>query len=80
MTKPIEAAGPALESPFCDNLRSKQYYLLDGLPTDENDYRDASGYCWCFATQGVVGPDGYKAGPRHCRPGRDCYRSTFALE
>jgi hypothetical protein len=73
-------SGTALESPFCDNHRSKQYYLLDGLPTEESHFQDASGYCWCFATQGVVGPDGYKAAPRHCQPGRSCYRSTFAAD
>jgi hypothetical protein len=79
-TNTTEAAGAALESPFCDNLRSKRYYLLGALPTEESHVLDASGHCWCFSTQGAVGPDGNRVGPRHCGPGRACYRSTFAVE
>ena len=74
-----EPAGAVLESTFCDNLRSKKYYLHAGLPTEESHVLDASGYCWCLATQGAVGPDGNRVGPRHCGPGRECYRSAFAV-
>jgi hypothetical protein len=79
-TNASEAASRIVESPFCDNLRSKKYYMLDGMPTEEAHILDASGYCWCFTTQGAVGPDGHRVGPSLCGPGRPCYRSTFAVE
>ena len=82
--EPIEptaepAAEPVavLESPFCDELRSKRFYLMDGLATDASHYLDATGHCWCFVTQQVVGPDGKRVHPSRCVPGRACYKSAF---
>jgi hypothetical protein len=66
-----------VESPFCGSLRSKKFFLLDGLATEASDYLDASNYCWCCETQGVVGPDGGRAQPTRCVPGRACYSSSL---
>ena len=65
------------ESPFCGSLRSKKFFLLDGLATDASQYLDASNYCWCRETQGVVGPDGSRVQPQRCVPGRSCYVSSL---
>lgn len=67
----------ALASPFCRELRSKQFFMLDGIAATAEQYLDNSGHCWCYQTQQVVGPDGGKANPHRCAPGRDCYRSAF---
>jgi hypothetical protein len=67
-----------LESSFCGELRSKKYFLVDGMATQLDDYIDATGHCWCFVTQQVVGPDGNKVNPNRCVPGRACYKSAFA--
>jgi hypothetical protein len=75
-TNPEPAA--VVESPFCGALRSKQFFFYDGLATSEADYLDATGHCWCAETQLVVGPDGSKAKPGQCVPGRACYRSALA--
>ena len=75
-----EPASPVVQSPFCDELRSKKYYMNQGMPTEEAHVLDASGFCWCFATQGAVGPDGHRVAPGLCGPGRSCYRSTFAID
>jgi hypothetical protein len=72
-----EAAESPVESPFCRELRSKKYYFLKTMPTEENDIRDGSGHCWCRRTMQVIGPDGEKVGPRHCGADRDCYHSLF---
>ena len=78
-----EAAGveaesaPVVQSPFCAALRSKKYFRLDGLATAADDYLDGSNHCWCRATQQVTGPDGGKARPDRCRPGRACYESAL---
>ena len=47
-----------LSSPFCGSLRSKKFFMLDGLATEAGQYLDASNHCWCRETQQVVGPDG----------------------
>ena len=65
------------ESPYCGELRSKQYYLHGGLATEPEHILDATGHCWCFVTQQVVGPDGGRVGPGRCVPGRACYTSVF---
>lgn len=65
-------------TPFCAELRSKKYYMLDRLPAVMEDFLDPSGHCWCYHTQQALGPDGQHAGPEECVPGRRCYRSAFA--
>lgn len=72
-----EETAPILASPFCRELRSKNYFMLDRLPVDATDYLDESNHCWCENTQMVFGPDGGIADPEHCVPGRSCYRSAF---
>jgi hypothetical protein len=65
-------------TPFCGDLRSKKFFMIDGLPADESDFLDPSGHCWCYHTQQPLGPDGSLVGPRECVSGRTCYRSALA--
>ena len=65
-------------TPFCGDLRSKKYFMFDGIPTKEDDYMDPSGHCWCYHTQMPVGPDGRHVGPDRCGPERNCYRSGLS--
>jgi len=65
------------QSPFCGQLRSKKFFMLDILPTDSTQYLDDSAFCWCFKTQQVVGPDGSQASPDQCTPTRPCYQSAL---
>jgi len=75
---PGESSPPAqVQSPFCGELRSKKFFMLDVMPTDETQYLDASNHCWCYQTQQVVGPDGRPVEPSGCRPGRSCYVSSL---
>ena len=67
-----------LNTPFCGELRSKRFFMIDGLPSEESDFLDGSGHCWCYHTQQPIGPDGHHVGPADCRPGRECYRSALA--
>jgi len=64
-----------LQTPFCGDLRSKKYFMIERFATKAEDYLDPSGHCWCYHTQQVVGPDGGFVEPDRCVPGRDCYRS-----
>ncbi|GAC1446359.1 MAG: hypothetical protein NVSMB56_04290 [Pyrinomonadaceae bacterium] len=74
----IEAnANVAVQSPFCGSLRSKNFFMMDELATEANQYLDHSGHCWCRETQQVVGPDGNKVQPLSCVPGRECYVSAL---
>ena len=73
-----EEASEVTLSPFCRDLRSKNYFMLDVLPTEADQYMDASGYCWCYETQQVIGPDGGSVDPGRCVPGRSCYQSALA--
>ena len=66
-----------INTPFCGDLRSKKFYLLDRIATTAEDYLDASEHCWCYHTQQVVGPDGRIVMPERCVPGRSCYRSAL---
>jgi len=66
------------QTPFCGSLRSKKFFMLDALATEAEQYLDASNHCWCRETQQVIGPDGGRATPNRCGPGRSCY--TSALE
>ena len=67
----------AAQSPFCGSLRSKKFFMRDGLATEAEHYLDASNHCWCRHTQLAVGPDGGRAKPERCVPGRECYSSAL---
>ena len=71
------SAGVVVESPFCGSLRSKKFFMMDALATDDIQYLDSSNHCWCRHTQQVVGPDGSRVHPSRCRPGRSCYSSAL---
>jgi len=73
--QPVDAV---VNSPFCGSLRSKKFFMMDGLATEAAQYLDSSNHCWCRETQQVVGPDGGRVRPERCVPGRSCY--TSALE
>lgn len=66
-----------LRSPFCRELRSKKYYFLQTMPTEEAQLLDGSNYCWCRRTMQALGPDGNLAHPQECGPNRACYQSLF---
>ncbi|MGD0388498.1 MAG: hypothetical protein ABSC42_06025 [Tepidisphaeraceae bacterium] len=76
MTEPTEPL-PVIQTPFCGHLRSKKFFLSDQIANSAEDYLDASGHCWCYHTQQVVGPDGNIVMPERCVPGRSCYRSAL---
>jgi hypothetical protein len=67
-----------LPTPFCGDLRSKKWFMLDAIPATEADFFDPSGHCWCYHTQQPIGPDGFQVEPGQCGPGRDCYRSALS--
>jgi hypothetical protein len=71
-------APQTLLSPFCRELRSKKYYFLNAMPTEESQILDASAHCWCSKTMRAFGPDGELVQPSDCAPGRNCYKSLFA--
>lgn len=77
---PASAPTSGFETPFCGELRSKKFFMLDVIPSDPSDYLDPSGHCWCFHTQRVTGPDRGIVTPDRCVPGRSCYRSALADE
>ena len=70
-------ANAGAQSSFCGSLRSKKFFMLDGLATEAGQYIDASNHCWCRETQQVVGPDGSRVNPSRCVPGRACYSSSL---
>jgi hypothetical protein len=72
-----EARAITVESPFCGSLRSKKFFMTNGLAADESDYLDSTEHCWCRETQLVFGPDGGRAHPSRCVPGRSCYSSAL---
>ncbi len=65
-------------TPFCGDLRSKKFFMLDTIPTEPQQFYDPSGHCWCFHTQQPIGPDGSAVMPEACTPERKCYRSALA--
>lgn len=65
------------QTPFCGELRSKKYFLLDTIASEASDLMDGSGHCWCHHTQQPIGPDGLHVLPDLCTPGRSCYRSAL---
>jgi len=71
------ATSAAIQTAFCGSLRSKKFFMLDALATDAEQYLDASNHCWCRETQQVIGPDGGRATPHRCTPGRTCYTSAL---
>jgi hypothetical protein len=71
------APSTEVQSPFCGELRSKKFFMLDVLPTEEEQYLDSSNHCWCYQTQQVVGPDGLPVEPSNCTPGRPCYVNSL---
>lgn len=74
----VEASeSKAIESPFCGSLRSKKFFMMDGLATEAAQYLDSSNHCWCRETQRVIGPDGGRVRPDRCVPGRSCYSSAL---
>jgi hypothetical protein len=79
VTKEImeSSATVIIESPFCGSLRSKKFFMMDGLATDASQYLDGSNHCWCRETQQVIGPDGGRVHPSRCGPGRSCYSSSL---
>ena len=73
-----EQAEPgAPESAFCGSLRSKKFFMRDGLATEAGYYFDASNHCWWRMTHLVIGPDIGRATPAHCVSGRACYSSAL---
>ena len=75
MTETIPAPEP-MQSPFCDSLRSKKFFLLDRMAASSEDYLDAANHVWCCETQEVFGPDNGRVDPDRCGPGRSCYSSA----
>lgn len=71
-----EATAP-MQSPFCGQLRSKKFFMLDRLATSAEDYIDAANHVWCCETQEVIGPDNRRVSPENCTAGRACYSSAF---
>jgi hypothetical protein len=67
-----------LKSPYCQELRSKKYFFLQAMPTEEHHLLDATRHCWCRRTMQAAGPDGERVQPADCKPGRSCYLSFFA--
>jgi hypothetical protein len=72
-----DTVSTVMQSPFCASLRSKKFFMLDGLATEAQQYIDASNHCWCRETQKVVGPDGGRVHPNRCVPSRGCYSSAL---
>jgi hypothetical protein len=71
------APNSSVQTPFCANLRSKKYFMLNVIPTKVEDFMDASGCCWCYHTMQVRGPDEGFVEPESCVPGRACYQTAF---
>jgi hypothetical protein len=77
MSENARDAVPLVQSPFCAELRSKKFFLLQGVPTEASQYIDGADSVWCYKTQLPIGPDGGKAYPNRCVPGRPCYCSSL---
>lgn len=78
MDQPSHAL-PVVQTPFCGDLRSKKFFLLNRIADKAEDYLDPSRHCWCYHTQQVVGPDGNIVMPERCGPERGCYRSGLEI-
>ena len=66
-----------IQTPFCGQLRSKKYFMLDRLAASPEDFIDAANHVWCCETQEVIGPDNRRVSTDNCRPGRACYSSAL---
>jgi hypothetical protein len=66
-----------IQTPFCGQLRSKKYFMLDRLAVSPEDFIDATNHVWCCETQEVIGPDNRRVSTDNCRPGRACYSSAL---
>jgi hypothetical protein len=69
-----------VQSPFCGQLRSKKYFMLDHLAASAEDYIDGANHVWCCETQEVIGPDNRLVSAENCTPGRSCYSSAVKSE
>lgn len=69
-----------MQSPYCREIRSKRYFFLREMPTEDHHIKDGSNHCWCRLTMKVYGPDGELVQPQDCTAGRTCYRSLFEPE
>jgi hypothetical protein len=67
-----------IQSPFCASLRSKKFFMIDGIASSAEDYLDAANHVWCCETQEVIGPDNKGVFPDRCTPGRSCYTSAIS--
>lgn len=76
---PAAADNQPVQSPYCREIRSKRYFFLREMPTEDHHLRDPSNHCWCRQTMQVVGPDGEMVRPQDCVSGRSCYRSLFEV-
>lgn len=74
------AAAGVVPSPYCREIRSKRYFFLREMPTEDHHIKDGSNHCWCRVTMKVYGPDGELTRPGDCVSGRSCYRSLFEVE
>ena len=70
----------SVQSPYCREIRSKRYFFLREMPTEERHLKDGSNHCWCRMTMKVFGPDGELVRPVDCTAGRSCYRSLFETD
>jgi len=68
----------SVQSPFCGSLRSKKFFMLDGIARSADDFIDAANHVWCCETQEVIGPDNKGVSPDGCTPGRSCYTSAIS--
>lgn len=66
-----------IQSPFCASLRSKKFFMIDGIASSAEDYIDAANHVWCCETQEVIGPDNKGVFVDRCTPGRSCYTSAI---
>jgi len=73
-------AAEIMQSPYCREIRSKRYFFLREMPTEDHHLKDGSNHCWCRLTMKAYGPDGEIARPEDCIAGRTCYRSLFEPE
>jgi len=69
-----------MQSPYCREIRSKKYFFLREMPTEDHHLKDGSNHCWCRATMKAYGPDGELTRPEDCTASRSCYRSLFEPE
>ena len=77
---PAGGTAQTVQSPYCREIRSKRYFFLREMPTEDHHIKDGSNHCWCRVTMKVYGPDEELTRPEDCVAGRSCYRSLFDPE